>query len=1213
MKKSTARRSLLMSAISLLLCVSMLVGTTFAWFTDSVASANNIIKSGNLDIKLEYAVFNDDGTFNKWEDVAGMSDILTNTLWEPGVTEVAYLKVTNAGSLALKYQLGINIVHEDGGVNQAGDNFRLSDFIYFDVVEGVNGETNPYGSRADAMKVATETRKISRGYSEYRTMEGKKDGVEAVRYLAIVAHMPEHVGNEANHNGVKVPEIKLGINVYAAQVEAELDSFGSDYDKNAAYDQFLSDKKFPDGNYEDLSLMSNGDTTNYATIPAALVNDLAEEGANALTFVTKGYSVSEETAETVTVTYEDILLKDQLGRKVDLSGNTDPIAVKLLVGNKFAGKYATIYHDGELIASGVVDAEGYVAYNALHFCAVAVTISNDAPAHVILPKDEDVEDTTKVQMLVGSQYYTVSNGFYTSWQNNGGQVTANVHIPEDLLAYSMMYKNGDLPATGGTHSTLSIQANLDFSGMNWEPIGRFFTDIEGNNKTVSSLNDSLLGCVYDCQVKNLTVMNVTASGSASGVIAKELAGDIYLNNVVIAGDNSVTYQNDSKSNWPEQGTGVGAICGVSLIGGNGSNIDVTVTGSIEVNYNGVIFGNNTNLQNLGVSKEFGLNVYEKNAAASVKLEGGSITTKGDYAIELTGPATLTGGTYVLNGKNIASADANAIVVAENSTILVKADTTVSGGKNFSGILVNEGKTLTVIGSNSAVLTVSGNDKQEYEPNGNYSNTTDASYEYMGGSGIKAANATLVIQDLGGLVAEGYGIGGFGIGGSGANVTIKNTKNIVARGGFQNVTGEYNDAKYNKSEPEGGAAIGGSTITITGSEITRALGGSKAAGIGARFHEGTIINISNTTIANVVGGASSAGIGGSRVSNGASEPGVTINISGSSITAQGGYFGAGIGSGYDTHCQAEQPLCTINIDGSTINATGGKYAAGIGTGFHHSALAGEIKNSTINATSGEKVYKDTYSSAMDVGFGVTDPTREGTQKDSYIDYNGERIVNDFSVSMKVTSAEELLSALSAVAAGTEIDATDVTVDINSIGTDAPGGIKAYYIPGGVTIKGLSVVGSYRGGNYFIFAGSPDQEIIFEDCTFETQSRAMGLGLVGDEGGSTSVVYNDCTFKGPIITNFVANTDGAATFNNCTFTKAASGNNYVMAMGGTHTFKGCTFDYTGVTQTNIGTVNTATVNACSDSDNSYSTTVILDGCTRINCGTRTYGPKSTLTIK
>ena len=70
------KKALLSSALSLVLCISMLLGTTYAWFTDSVSSGNNIIQSGNLDIEFEYW----DG--EKWADVAGQSDILTNNLWE---------------------------------------------------------------------------------------------------------------------------------------------------------------------------------------------------------------------------------------------------------------------------------------------------------------------------------------------------------------------------------------------------------------------------------------------------------------------------------------------------------------------------------------------------------------------------------------------------------------------------------------------------------------------------------------------------------------------------------------------------------------------------------------------------------------------------------------------------------------------------------------------------------------------------------------------------------------------------------------------------------------------------------------------------------------------------------------------------------------------------------------------------------------------------
>ena len=227
--------------------------------------------------------------------------------------------------------------------------------------------------------------------------------------------------------------------------------------------------------------------------------------------------------------------------------------------------------------------------------------------------------------------------------------------------------------------------------------------------------------------------------------------------------------------------------------------------------------------------------------------------------------------------------------------------------------------------------------------------------------------------------------------------------------------------------------------------------------------------------------------------------------------------------------------------------------------------------------------------------------------------GDDVGGDVVDVVTVTNADELKAALENVTEPVVIDAAGLTVDINQIGTDFPNGIRAYNIPGGVTIKNFNVIGSYRGGNYLMFEGSPDQEIVFENCTFEPSGRAMGLGLCGSEGGISSVVYKNCTFKGPVTTNFVDNTNGIATFESCTFTKAASGNNYVMAMGGTHIFNACTFDYTGLTQSSIGIINNASINSSSDSDGTYSTVVILEACERINCGTRKYGPNSTLTIK
>ncbi len=265
--------------------------------------------------------------------------------------------------------------------------------------------------------------------------------------------------------------------------------------------------------------------------------------------------------------------------------------------------------------------------------------------------------------------------------------------------------------------------------------------------------------------------------------------------------------------------------------------------------------------------------------------------------------------------------------------------------------------------------------------------------------VKSTNGSAItgkkinISGNGNLTAIAQGDHAYGIGGDNTEkITINDVQIKEVKGGRAGEIGT--DTKYYKDAPEGGAAIGsgfdGAIIELNNVHIEKAIGGSKSAGIGARYWTGVTVKITNSTIDYVEGGATAAAIGGSRVSQGATEKSTEINITNSTVTAKGGAYAAGIGSGYDTHCGKNQPLCTINITGSDITATGGQYAAGVGTGYHNAALSGKIKDSTINAVSGEKFYKDTYTQAQDIGFGVVDPAREGTQTSSNLTYNGTEI-------------------------------------------------------------------------------------------------------------------------------------------------------------------------------------------------------------------------------
>ena len=226
--KST-KRSLFLSAMALLLCTSMLIGTTYAWFTESVSSVNNIITGGNLDVELKWSA---DGS--TWKDVDANTNVFTSSLWEPGHTEVVYLKVSNVGDLALKYQLGVNVASETPAVNADGDQIWLSQYIKFGVVE--SGKVYAQGERAQAIADAQASAKLLKeGYSKSSTLYPTNTKKTTSKTVALVVYMPETVGNEANYVGEVAPKINLGINLIATQFTWENDSFGNDYDENAIY------------------------------------------------------------------------------------------------------------------------------------------------------------------------------------------------------------------------------------------------------------------------------------------------------------------------------------------------------------------------------------------------------------------------------------------------------------------------------------------------------------------------------------------------------------------------------------------------------------------------------------------------------------------------------------------------------------------------------------------------------------------------------------------------------------------------------------------------------------------------------------------------------------------------------------------------------------------------------------------------------------------
>ena len=230
-RKST-KRALLGSVMAMVLCLAMLVGATFAWFTDTASTGVNKIQAGKLDVALEMK-----DAAGQWVSAEGKTlDFVKAAdakgeaiLWEPGCTyTLPELRVVNNGNLALKYMIKITGIKGDAKLNEA------IEWTIGDVAMGAEQH-------------------LKAGESNEFTIKG---------------HMKESAGNEYMDLTIS----GISITVYATQDTVESDSFNNQYDKNAAY---KGTQEFTEGTHT----LSNG-------VVALNPNDIAVKASGSDTNVT---------------------------------------------------------------------------------------------------------------------------------------------------------------------------------------------------------------------------------------------------------------------------------------------------------------------------------------------------------------------------------------------------------------------------------------------------------------------------------------------------------------------------------------------------------------------------------------------------------------------------------------------------------------------------------------------------------------------------------------------------------------------------------------------------------------------------------------------------------------------------------------------------------------------------------------------------------------
>ena len=350
------------SALAILMCIVMLIGTTFAWFTDTASTSVNKIQAGTLDIALEMKV-ND-----KWVDAEGKTlefkkaasaPAGEEVLWEPGCTyELPELRVVNNGDLALKYQIVLSGIKGDAKLNEAIE-WTISD-------------------------TALDT--------DHHLLAGKTSDA-----LTIKGHMKEDAGNE--YQGLSIDGI--AITVVATQDTVEYDSTANDYDKNAVLpvtanvkgsltveqtgeganatvkeDQTLSDSvmsvTYPEG-----VVLNTTDVTGTDSLKKTIVEQKLEYVDDAPSTAMSSVSISADKA----------VASYQLTLPV-ADSNTKLVTVTINYAKGLSG--VQIYHTGVLLATsaaaGGEDAKEYAEYDSetgvikLHlFKASPIDIVYDKP------------------------------------------------------------------------------------------------------------------------------------------------------------------------------------------------------------------------------------------------------------------------------------------------------------------------------------------------------------------------------------------------------------------------------------------------------------------------------------------------------------------------------------------------------------------------------------------------------------------------------------------------------------------------------------------------------------------------------------------------------------------------------------------------------------------------------------------------------------------
>ena len=468
--KST-KRALLTSALALLMCVAMLIGTTFAWFTDTASTGVNKIVSGNL--KVDIIGADSDSHIEKLNFTkAATTDAEAGAeiLWEPGCRYLTEgFRIANKGNLALKWKAQVNT-----GTTAANEgNFDLLDVIDFYLVKGT-GESQ------------TET-----PLNEF-TGNLKKTEISDVYYIKGV--MQTTAGND--YQGLTLDGIS--ITVVATQDTVESDSFDNQYDEDAEYPILVTTGDELQAIVSNATapvniVLTNSITTNNFVIPEDKdvtldLNGRTVTNAESHTILNKGHLTLKDSSA------------DKSGQIISLKGNTAALrngdnAVCVVEGGTISrdGANGNTWHVvenfGKMTFNGgkvvLKNGNGFAITNGWNYFDPGASTTHAVMEINALELDTDSSgikncrygDLTVNDVTVTSTgYWALSNDYLGTAVINGGTFTSNSFKAVSNGA-AMTVNGGTFDGTTGffvqSYATSTVLNGGTYTNMNVDDLSSY--------------------------------------------------------------------------------------------------------------------------------------------------------------------------------------------------------------------------------------------------------------------------------------------------------------------------------------------------------------------------------------------------------------------------------------------------------------------------------------------------------------------------------------------------------------------------------------------------------------------------------------------------------------------------------------------------------------------------------------------------------------------